>query len=182
MEEPFWLAQWAKSRSKRNAFGVPIRNFGKVSETIYRGALPDTTGYRTLAVKLGVRRVCSIIEYERLEDRAHALNAGIEEWRSIAFSDTSAPPPEKVRQWLEYMRGAEREGAIFTHCRGGRHRTGVLVGVYRVTDEGWTKQQAFAEMLAYGWYSAQGHAPLLEWFFRRFDPADFQRAAYSELQ
>ena len=175
MEEPFWLAQWSNSRSKRNVYGVGIRNFGKVSDTIYRGALPDTEGYRTLVAKLSVRRVCSIIEYERLEDRARALAAGIVEWRSIAFSDTSAPPPEKVSEWLNYMRAAERDGAIFTHCRGGRHRTGVLCGVYRVTDCGWTKQQAFAEMLGYGWYSARGHAPLLEWFFERFDPDDFRQ-------
>lgn len=173
--EPFWLVQWSNSRSKRNAFGVPIRNFGKVADTIYRGALPDTAGYRALAEKLSVRRVCSIIEHERLEDREHALNAGIKEWRSIAFSDTSAPPPEKVSEWLDHMRAAEHEGAIFTHCRGGRHRTGVLVGVYRVTDCGWTKEQAFSEMLSYGWYSARGHAPLLEWFFHRFDPNDYRR-------
>lgn len=167
--------QWSNSRSKRNAFGVPIRNFGKVADTIYRGALLDTAGYRALAGKLSVLRVCSIIEHERREDRERALDAGMKEWRSIAFSDTEAPSPEKVREWLDHMRAAGQDGAVFTHCRGGRHRTGMLVGVYRVTDCGWTKAQAFTEMLTYGWYSANGHVPLLEWFFHHFDPQDFRR-------
>lgn len=158
-----------------------MRNFGKVVDTIYRGALPDLAGYRALAEKISVFRVCSLIEHERREDRERALGAGMKEWLSIPFSDTEAPSPERVRQWLEHMRGAEQGGAVFTHCRGGRHRTGMLVGVYRVTDCGWTKEQAFKEMLTYGWYSANGHTPLLEWFFQSFDPQDFRRDSSARL-
>ena len=65
-----WLIQWARTRSERNEFGVPIRNFAQVTETIYRGALPDMEGYRALASKLSVGRECSIIEHESREDRA----------------------------------------------------------------------------------------------------------------
>lgn len=151
-----------------------MRNFGKVVDTIYRGALPDERGYRALIQRLGVMRVCSLIEHERREDKARALGAGIVEWRSLPFSDTEAPPAERVREWLDLMRTAQRNGPIFTHCRGGRHRTGVLVGVFRVADCGWTKEQAYKEMLTYGWYSARGHGPLLAWFFDSFAPEDFR--------
>lgn len=168
--------QWLKSRSKKNVYGVPIPNFDRVVETIYRGALPDEAGYRALVERLGVRRVCSLIEHERREDRARALAAGVAEWRHIPFSDRDAPPAERVREWLDYMRTAPAGGAIFTHCRGGRHRTGVLVGVYRVLDCGWTKEQAFKEMLTFGWYDALGHRPLLDWFFERFEPRDYAAA------
>ena len=169
-----WLVQWLKSRSERNEFGVPIPNFARVTDTIYRGALPDREGYRGLADKLGVLRVCSIIEHESREDRERALAAGIEEWHHIAFSDRDAPQALQVRIWLDYIRTSQTQGAIFTHCRGGRHRTGMLVGVYRVTDCGWTKEQAFNEMLCYGWYSALGHQPLLTWFFDEFNPQDYE--------
>jgi hypothetical protein len=172
-----WLIQWAKSRSERNEFGVPIPNFGKVDGTIYRGALPDTEGYRALIDKLGVERVCSIIEHESREDRDHALSAGIQEWRHIPFSDRDAPLTSHVRQWLDYIRSSKTRGPVFTHCRGGRHRTGVLVGVYRVTDCGWTKEQAYGEMRTYGWYSALGHQPLLYWFFHEFEPHEFRAEA-----
>ncbi|HVG19771.1 MAG TPA: protein-tyrosine phosphatase family protein [Blastocatellia bacterium] len=170
-----WLIQWSKSLSKKNEFGVPIRNFARVVDTIYRGALPDTEGYRALTEKLGVYRVCSIIEHESREDRKRALDAGIKEWRYIPFSDKDAPPPNRVREWLDYIRTSKKKGPIFTHCRGGRHRTGVLVGVFRVTDCGWTKDQAFEEMNKYGWYAALGHQPLKDWFFGEFDPEDYRK-------
>ncbi len=169
----FWLIQWAKSRSEQNPFGVPIPNFAQVTKSIYRGALPDTEGYRGLIEKVGVERVCSIIEHESEEDCRTALSSGIEEWHHIAFSDRHAPEPFSVGRWLEYVRTAGARGPVFTHCRGGRHRTGVLVGVLRVTDCGWTREQAYREMLAYGWYSALGHQPLLRWFFHEFDPKDY---------
>jgi hypothetical protein len=156
----------------RNEFGVPVRNFGKVTDALYRGALPDTEGYRAL-VRLGVRRVCCMMERTTDEDRRIALDAGVEEWRHIPFSDRDAPPPERVRQWLAHARTAETRGHLFTHCRGGRHRTGVLIAALRVTDCGWTREQALAEMLQYGWYGALGHRPLLNWFLKEFDPKDY---------
>lgn len=173
--EPFWLVQWARSRSLENVFGVPIRNFDKVVDTIFRGALPGDEGYRALAEKLGVRRVCSLIEHGVMSDRERALQAGIEEWVHMPFSDRDAPTGEQVRKWLDYVRTSERGDPVFTHCRGGRHRTGVLVAVYRVTDCGWSKGQAFNEMKTYGWYSARGHGPILDWFWRDFRPEDYAR-------
>lgn len=172
-----WLIQWAKSRSKRNPFGVPIPNFGRVTDVLYRGALPDAEGYRTMAERLGVRRVLSIIEHQRAEDARAALSSGIAEWHHIGFSDRHAPDPENVRRWLAYVRSSERDGTVFTHCRGGRHRTGVLVGVYRTADQGWTKEEALSEMMAYGWYSANGHRPLLDWFLHTFDPKEYEAGA-----
>lgn len=170
-----WLIQWAKSRSTRNEFGVPIPNFARVTDRLYRGALPDAGGYRALRDKLKVTRVCSIIEHERSEDMKRALGSGIEEWKHIPFSDRDAPAADKVREWLDYIRTSETVGSIFTHCRGGRHRTGMLIGVYRVTDEGWTKEQAVSEMQRYGWYSALGHQPLLDWFLHEFNPKDYEK-------
>ena len=35
------------------------------------------------------------------------------------------------------------------HCVGGRHRTGVMTASYRMTNAGWTAEQAFNEMKQY---------------------------------
>jgi hypothetical protein len=56
----------------------------------------------------------------------------------------------------------------------------VLVGVLRVTDFGWTKEQAYDEMRRYGWYKALGHKPLVEWFFEEFNPDDYRIEPVSE--
>jgi len=38
---------------------------------------------------------------------------------------------------------------VYVHCKGGRHRTGAMTAVYRITHDGWTAEQAFEEMLKY---------------------------------
>jgi hypothetical protein len=159
---------------------MPIRNFAKVTEALYRGALPAEEGYVALVRKLGVRRILSLTEGAREKDRDMALSAGVEEWRHIPFADREKPKAERVREWLDIVRTGPAAGAIYTHCMGGRHRTGVLIAVPRVADQGWTKERAFEEMLSYGWYDARGHRPLREWFFRDFDPADFAPRVGSE--
>lgn len=169
-----WLVQWAKSRSTDNEFGIPVRNFGRVTETIFRGALPAAAGYRAMVDKLACVRVCSLIEHGVERDRRLALASGIEEWLHIPLSDRDTPPPARVRQWLDFVRTAERGAPIFTHCRGGRHRTGTLVAVYRVTDCGWNREQALKEMMTYGWYDALGHRPLRDWFLNEFDPKHYR--------
>jgi tyrosine-protein phosphatase SIW14 len=35
---------------------------------------------------------------------------------------------------------------VYVHCVGGKHRTGVMTAVYRMTQDGWTADQAFKEM------------------------------------
>jgi hypothetical protein len=175
-----WLVQWLKSRSERNEFGVPIPNFARVTDTIYRGALPDREGYRGLADKLGVLRVCSIIEHESREDRERALAAGIEEWHHIAFSDRDAPQALQVRIWLDYIRTAETQGAIFTHCRGGRHRTGMLVGVYRVTDCGLDERAGVQRNAALRMVQRARPPTASHLVFRRIQPAGLRSKGSGE--
>ena len=38
---------------------------------------------------------------------------------------------------------------VAVHCIGGRHRTGALTAVYRMTQDGWTADRAFSEMKRY---------------------------------
>ena len=38
---------------------------------------------------------------------------------------------------------------VYVHCAGGRHRTGVMTAVYRMTSDGWTADRAFKEMKDY---------------------------------
>ena len=168
-----WIIQWAKSATWKNDFNMPIRNFARVTDALYRGALPGPDGYVALVRKLGVRRILSLTEGARERDREAALAAGVEEWRHIPFADRERPKDDRVREWLDIVRTGDARHPIYTHCMGGRHRTGVLIAVHRVADHGWTKQQAFDEMLRYGWYDARGHRPLREWFFDHFRPEEF---------
>ena len=35
---------------------------------------------------------------------------------------------------------------VYVHCKGGRHRTGALTAVYRITHDNWTADKAWEEM------------------------------------
>jgi tyrosine-protein phosphatase SIW14 len=53
-----------------------------------------------------------------------------------------------VAQFLSLVDDAARQ-PVYVHCVGGRHRTGVMTAVYRMTGEGWSADKAFAEMKQY---------------------------------
>ena len=55
-------------------------------------------------------------------------------------------------------KGADRQAVdaikpgTFIHCTHGHDRTGLVVGCYRVLKQGWTKNDAYAEMLQHGFH------------------------------
>ena len=62
---------------------------------------------------------------------------------------THAPPtPSIVKSFLQIVTDPASQ-PVYVHCVGGRHRTGVMTAIYRMTQERWTAAQAFAEMKRY---------------------------------
>jgi protein tyrosine/serine phosphatase len=54
-------------------------------------------------------------------------------------------------QW-KYFLGLVNDPAkqpVYVHCKGGRHRTGAMTAIYRITHDGWTADQAYEEMKDY---------------------------------
>src|SRR5262249_12221947 len=41
---------------------------------------------------------------------------------------------------------------IYVHCRHGKDRTGLVIGLFRVLNEGWAPEDAYAEMLDHGFH------------------------------
>ena len=44
------------------------------------------------------------------------------------------------------------KGAVLLHCAHGSDRTGCLVGIWRVTEDGWKYPEAYKEMRHY-WFT-----------------------------
>src|SRR5437763_55717 len=59
-------------------------------------------------------------------------------------SDAANVEPAKIKEFLQTIRAAARP--VYVHCRQGRDRTGLELAVYRIVDEGWTKQRAMDEL------------------------------------
>ena len=62
------------------------------------------------------------------------------------------------------------------HCVGGRHRTGVMTGVYRMTRDGLTGEQAFKEMKKYK-YGPDFLHPEFKKFIHNYKPVTAVAAA-----
>jgi protein tyrosine phosphatase (PTP) superfamily phosphohydrolase (DUF442 family) len=142
--------------------GVTIENFGVVDGRIYRGAKPgDDDEYAQLRA-LGVTTVVDLREDAKPRARAYAEAAGLR-YVHIGIEGRGTPTDEQAAAFLAAV--ADSDGPIFVHCAGGRHRTGSMVAVYRMVHNGWSVERAYGEMLAYDFYTRNGHGGFKDFVF-----------------
>ena len=124
---------------------IDIDNFARVSATYFRGAQPAGDDYAALS-SLGVKTVINLIGDGDL-DAAEQRAVESQGMRYVHIPMTTHAPPTAEQQelFLSIVNAAEHQ-PVYVHCVGGRHRTGVMTAVYRMTNDGLTGQQAFAEM------------------------------------
>lgn len=87
--------------------------------------------------------------------RAAAEAAGLG-YLNLPLHDIRYPPPEAAGEFLKLVND-QNHGTVFVHCKRGRHRTGAMTAVYRMTVDGWNVEQAFEEMKRYDCYTRRGH-------------------------
>jgi tyrosine-protein phosphatase SIW14 len=125
---------------------VRIENFGQINESYYRGAQPKASDYADLA-KIGVKTVIDLTRDGKADEPQAVAAAGMHFVR-IPMTTTDRPDPSAVDRFLKLVNEPVNQ-PVFVHCQGGRHRTGVMTALYRVTHDGWTADRAFEEMKAY---------------------------------
>ncbi|HKV37989.1 MAG TPA: dual specificity protein phosphatase family protein [Blastocatellia bacterium] len=136
---------------------IHIENFGSVNQSLYRGAQPAGSDYRDLAA-LGIKTVIDLEESGRSDEQQRVTAAGMKFYR-IQMSDKATPEPDKVEEFLKIVNNPA-EQPVFVHCHGGRHRTGAMVAVYRMTHDGWDADRAYEEMRHYRFTTTFGHQAL----------------------
>lgn len=126
---------------------IRVENFGQVSSTYFRGAQPQGQDYVDLAA-LGVKTVIDLTDGDgQPGEKASVERAGMTYVR-IPMSTHESVSDAKVAQFLAIVDDAAKQ-PVYVHCVGGRHRTGVMTAIYRMTEQGWTADKAFAEMKQY---------------------------------
>jgi protein tyrosine phosphatase (PTP) superfamily phosphohydrolase (DUF442 family) len=139
-------ARWAEPMQVQ---GLP--NLYKVSDDLYRGALPTTEGLEELK-KLGVHTVIDLRESDG--DQAKMAELGLT-YQHIPMTALHVKD-ENVVQFLR-IAGAPDHAPMFVHCQRGADRTGLMCAVYRIAFQGWTKEQALAEMTQGGFRFNYGY-------------------------
>jgi tyrosine-protein phosphatase SIW14 len=125
---------------------IRIENFGEINEHYYRGAQPKGDDFRALA-GVGVKMMIDLAAEGDPAEEANARAAGISFVR-IPMTTHQIPSPAVIAQFLKLVNDPANQ-PVYVHCIGGKHRTGVMTAIYRMTVDGWNAARAFAEMKHY---------------------------------
>jgi len=140
-------AQNATQNTVAKASSVRIDNFGRVNDNYYRGAQPEGRDYADLA-SLGVKTLINLTSDDAdASEQAMAERAGMKYFQ-IPMTTHDAPTSEQISKFLALVNDPANQ-PVYVHCVGGRHRTGVMTAAFRMTQDGWTSDQAFQEMKKY---------------------------------
>lgn len=123
-------------------------NFVRVAPGLYRGERPDRVDVGRLA-KLGVRTIIDLEDIREVVDRERgwAQTAGID-FVSAPMSGISHPKDTQIDELLRRLRDA-KASPVFVHCKQGQDRTGIVIALHRVINEGWAPQAAHDEMMRF---------------------------------
>ena len=147
----------AIAKSAQAFSGIGIKNFGQMDDRFYRGAQPRESDYKSLAA-LGIKTIVDLRDDPTSYEKRAAEAAGMR-YVNIPMSDSSTPRDEQIQQFLN-LANDKATGKFFVHCAGGRHRTGVMGAVYRMTHDSWNFDRAYQEMKNYDFYTRWGHGAL----------------------
>jgi len=123
--------------------GLP--NLGRVTEQLYRGGQPGSQGFDQLH-SMGIDMVVNLntsrknVQREKTEAESRGM-----QYVSIPWSPRALPADDQVAEFLRLLRENPHK-KIFVHCQRGADRTGVMVAIFRMARQGWTPEQALAEM------------------------------------
>jgi protein tyrosine phosphatase (PTP) superfamily phosphohydrolase (DUF442 family) len=126
--------------------GVTIDNFGKINDNYYRGSQPNQEEFAQLK-RLGIKTVIDLREDYKKTEEASVRDLGMNYVRIPLKTRVAAT----AEQWKSFL-GLVNDPAnlpVYVHCKGGRHRTGAMTAIYRITHDGWTADQAYQEMKEY---------------------------------
>jgi tyrosine-protein phosphatase SIW14 len=141
---PVMPAMAGESRTTRAA--ITIGNFGEVAPTYFRGEQPEGSDYATLAA-FGIKTVIDLQADGQANEKGMVEKAGMA-FHRIPMTTHTAPTKAQIAEFLKLVNDPENQ-PVYVHCAGGKHRTGVMTAIYRMTHDGWTSDQAFKEMKRY---------------------------------
>ena len=156
----------AEAAQRDSRWAEPVRaeglpNLYRVDSEVYRSGQPEGEGLRS-AENLGIKTVLSL----RSPNRDAALDkSGDLLLRNVPMHSWNTHD-EDIISALRIIHDAPKP--ILVHCRHGADRTGLIMAMYRMVFQGWTKEQAKEEMLegGYGFHAVWVNIT------RRIDKAD----------
>ncbi len=128
-----------------------VENMARVHPGLYRGAQPDRQGLRRLR-EMGIRTVVNLRSRHSEREEVEALGMTcVEITMKAGLLDADPPTEDQVRRFFEVVLDPASQ-PVFFHCAQGKDRTGTMAALYRIEVDGWTPEEAIAEMQAFGYH------------------------------
>ena len=123
---------------------VELPRLQRVNERLYRSAQPRDGGIKRLQdlgfnTIINLRGASARTRAQEAEARTLGLN-----YYTISLPNWGRPDDARIERILELINAPE-SGRVLIHCRSGVDRTGMIVAIHRMKDEGWTSHDALAE-------------------------------------
>ena len=156
-------AEWAQPVELKGS-----ENFFRVTSDLYRSAQPDEEGMKAYA-QFGIRTVINLRARHTDDDEARGTNLVLVYIPSRTRKINSG---ETVIKVLQAIRDAEKP--VLVHCMHGADRTGLIIAMYRIIEQGWAKEAALDELRngGFGFHSIWAHIPA---YIENLEPEDLER-------
>lgn len=137
-----------------------------VSPQIVRGGQPDEEGLRLLK-QAGVNTIVNLRHHvgrsgpaaggffkrrgdddEIDEEQELCEKLGLR-FVNISMDGVSKPPAADIERFVSFF-SEDGHCPLFVHCLYGKERTSLMVAAYRIAIEGWAADQAYQEMIRFG--------------------------------
>ncbi|MDX2199030.1 MAG: tyrosine-protein phosphatase [Phycisphaerae bacterium] len=146
---------------------LPKRFAAVVPGQLYRSGELTPRHVAELRQRVGLARVISLLDptdpdsaTESDAERAACERLGIR-WENVPMRGNGDSTPEARSRLLDLLRIRDA-GPTLVHCAAGANRTGVAIGLHRVCNEGWTADQALAEMERFDFKADEKHRGAVE--------------------
>lgn len=133
-------AHWAEPIALE---GVP--NLHRISTTLYRSEQPTPLGFRNLE-KMGIRTVINLRAFNSDDDEIEGTGLRAERVKILTWNVDD----EHVIEVMRMLRNADH-GPFLIHCQHGADRTGLMSAMYRILEQGWSADDALAELTGGGY-------------------------------
>ena len=147
---------------RRTRWATPIQmpgvdNFFKITDYLYRSEQPTEEGMKHLK-KMGIKTVINL--------RVFHSDLDINKKTGLLHEEISVKPwhieDEDVIRVLRIIRKREN-GPFFMHCWRGADRLGLMVAMFRIVEQGWTKDEAIDEMVNGGYEFHEAWRNIIEY-------------------
>jgi tyrosine-protein phosphatase SIW14 len=145
---------------------IRIDNFGKINDNYFRGAQPKARDYADLSA-MGIKTVIDLQRDGRSDEPGLVRRAGMQFYR-IPMTTSDAPTEAQIAQFFKIVNDPANQ-PVFVHCAGGRHRTGTMTALLRMTQDGWNADRAYSEMKQFHFEGFLDH-PVLRRFVYAYKP------------